>query len=192
MITADRTDKTAMISHQQVSRRRFRSSCGQAILESAFIMLPLFALISAFFDTTFALFDWTTLQNATREGVRYAITFQTMAGKNMDASIAQTVVNNSMGLLTSSTPVDSTTSGALSITTNYFTQINPNTPIASPGGNTPGNIVEVSVLNYPLQWMIPIAGTFISPYRSQSPASINVYARDVLNGYPAGVTSVNR
>jgi len=40
--------------------------------------------------------------------------------------------------------------------------------------------------------VVRIAGTIINPYRSQAPATINVYARDVLNGYPAGVTGVAR
>jgi len=155
------------------------------------VLLPTFAIISGFFDVTFALFDWSTLQNAVREGVRYAITFQTSGSEGQDASIAGVVVNYSMGLLSSSTPIDSTTSGQLSITTNYYAPTAPNTPV-TPGGNVPGNIVEVTVVNYPLQWMVPIAGTFINPFRSQSPANINLYARDVLGGYPVGETSVTR
>jgi hypothetical protein len=56
----------------------------------------------------------------------------------------------------------------------------------------PGNIVEVSVQGFPLVWMIPISGTIINPYRSTSPATINVYSSDVLGGFPAGLTSVTR
>jgi hypothetical protein len=150
------------------------------------VMLPTFAIITAFFDISFALFSWATIQNAVREGCRYAITFQTMTGKNQDASIQQTVANNSMGLVT--------VAGGL-INVNYFTQAAPNTPIATnatPAGNVPGNIVEVSILAYPLNWMVPLSGTVANPLRSTSPASVNVYASDVLGGYPAGVNSVAR
>lgn len=162
------------------------------MIEAMLVLLPTFAILSGFFDVTFALFDWSTLQNAVREGVRYAITFQTVSGLGQDASIAQTVENNSFGLLSSSTAVDSTTSGQLSVTTNYYLQTAPNTPIAAPGGNVPGNIVEVTVVNYGLQWMVPIAGTIINPFRNQAPATISLYARDIMGGYPAGTLSVTR
>jgi Flp pilus assembly protein TadG len=181
-----------MPNRLQVSKRHIRSSSGNVMVETMLVLLPTFAIISGFFDVTFALFDWTTLQNATRVGVRYAVTFQTSGSMGQDASIAQTVVNNSFGLLSGTTPTDSTTSGALSVTTNYYTQQNPNTAVAAPGGNLPGNIVEVSVVNYNLQWMVPIAGTVVNPFRNSAPATINIYARDVLGGYPVGVTSVTR
>jgi hypothetical protein len=83
---------------------------------------------------------------------------------------------------------------------NYYAQATPNTPIAAPNGNVPGNIVIVSVLNYPLNWMIPLSGTggggmansTASPYRPTSPTTVNVYSSDVLGGLPAGVGSVTR
>jgi len=181
-----------MASRIQVSQRRLQRSSGNLMVEAMLVLLPTFALVSGFFDVTFALFDWSTLQNAVREGVRYAVTFQTAAGMGQDASIAQTVVTNSMGLLSSSTPVDSNSPGALSITVNYYTQQNPNTVVPSPGGNAPNNIVEVTVVNYNLQWMVPIAGTIINPYRNNAPATISLYARDILGGFPAGTTSVTR
>jgi Flp pilus assembly protein TadG len=161
------------------------------MVEAMLVLLPTMALLSGFFDVTFAVFNWAVIQNATREGVRYAITFQTTGGLGQDGSIAQTVVANAMGLLPSGVAVDSTTSGQLSVTTNYYTQLNPNTPVAG-AGNIPGNIVEVSVVNYQLNWMVPIAGTVANPFRNQAPATINLYARDVLGGYPAGGLPVSR
>lgn len=146
-------------------------------------MLPTFALITAFFDISFALFSWSTIQNAAREGCRYATTFQTMSGLNQDASIQTTVASNSMGLVT--------VAGGL-IHVNYFTQAAPNTAILAPNGNVPGNIVEVSIQAYSLNWMIPLSGTLANPYRSTSPGTVNVYASDVLGGLPAGVISVAR
>jgi len=162
------------------------------MVEAMLVLLPTMALISGFFDVTFAVFNWTVLQNAAREGCRYAVTFQTTGGLGQDASIGQTVITSAMGLLPNSIPIDSTNSGQLSITVNYYTELNPNTVIAAPAGNSPGNIVEVSIVNYGLQWMVPIAGTIINPYRNQAPATIDLYARDVLGGYPAGVTGVAR
>ncbi len=153
------------------------------MLEWMLVMLPTMALITAFFDVSFALFSWATIQNAAREGCRYAITFQTMAGLNQDASIQTTVATNSMGLVT--------VAGGL-IHVNYFTQAAPNTAIPTPNGNVPGNIVEVSIQSYPLNWMVGLSGTIANPSRSSSPGTVNVYASDVLGGLPANVNAVAR
>jgi Flp pilus assembly protein TadG len=174
----------------RVSARRTKRSRGNALVEWMFVLLPTFALITAFFDVSFALFTWTTLQNAVREGCRYAITFQTNGGQGQDLSVETIVQQNAMGLVT--------VAGGL-INVNYY-GTNPATglyslstaiPVAS-GGNIPGNIVEVSVLGYPLNWMVPLSGTIATPLRSTSPANINVYSADVLGGYPAGTASVAR
>jgi Flp pilus assembly protein TadG len=149
----------------------------------ALCLLPTLALITFFFDLSFAMFSWATLQNAVREGTRYAITFQTASGLGQDASIKQIVSTNSMGLVSSASSL---------IQVNYFTQVAPTTAIASPGGNLPGNIVQVSVQGYSLTWMIPLSGTIANPYRGTSPATIAVYSSDVLGSYPAGVNSVSR
>jgi Flp pilus assembly protein TadG len=153
------------------------------MVETMFVLLPTLALITAFFDVSYALFNWTTLQNAAREGCRYAITFQRNGTMGQDASIRDKVVQQSMGLLSANTTL---------VQVNYFTQANPNTEVQAPNGNVPGNIVEVAVEGYPLNWMIPIAGTVYSPFRSQQPTTVSVYSRDVMGGYPAGQTSVPR
>jgi Flp pilus assembly protein TadG len=147
------------------------------------VLLPTMALITAFFDIAFAMFSWATIQNAVSEGCRYAITFQTMSGDGQDLSIKTTVANDSMGLLT--------VAGGL-IHVDYYTQAAPTTSIATPNGNVPGNIVIVSVQSYPLNWMVPLSGTMASPFRSTSPATVNVYAASVLGAYPAGLSSVTR
>ena len=144
---------------------------------------------------SFALFSWSTIQNAVREGCRYAITFQTSPPSgatwtctgHQDNCIENDVAYNSMGLVS--------VAGGL-INVNYYAEATPTTAIASPNGNTPGNIVVVSVLAYPINWMVPFSGTggggmldasSSSPYQPpQSPTTINVYAADVLGGYPAG------
>jgi Flp pilus assembly protein TadG len=165
--------------------RRKRRSGGNTIVEWMLTILPSMAIMTFFFDCTYAIFGWGTVQNAVREGCRYAITFQTMTGLGQDASIKTTVKNNSMGLLADTSLVN----------VNYFAPTSPNTAIAvgaTPAGNVPNNIVEVSVQGYPLSWLFPISGTLANPYRSTGPASINVYSSDILGGFPAGVNSVTR
>lgn len=189
-----------MLARARVSERRRITSSGSQWVELAFVLLPFFALLTGFFDVSFALFSWATLQNAVREGCRYAITFQTApptgatwtCNGHQDNCIENDVAFNSMGLVTQA--------GGL-INVNYYAEATPTTAIASPGGNVPGNIVIVSVNAYPLNWLIPLSGTggggfgnytATGPYRDQAPANINVYAADVLGGYPAGVNSVTR
>jgi Flp pilus assembly protein TadG len=176
-----------MSAGAKISARRRRGSTGNAMLESVFTLLPLIAVLTFFFDMTFAIFSWSTIQNAVREGCRYAITFQTSGSLGQDASIEQVVEQYAMGLITSS--------NATLMQVNYFTPSAPNTAIAlgaSPPGNYPGNIVEVSVQGYPLSWLFPLSGTLVNPYRGTSPASISTYSSDILGGYPAGVTTVAR
>jgi len=154
------------------------------MLESAFTLLPMFALILGFIDVGMMIFRWATLQNAVREGCRYAITFQTSGSQGQDASIEQVVANYAMGLV-------KTTDSPNRIKVNYYLPTNLNTPINS-GGNVPGNIVEVSVQGIPFSWIMPLSGTFSSPLYAASPLTLNLYSLDMLGGYPAGMTSVIR
>jgi len=162
--------------------RRRRS--GQAIVEMAFTILPMFALIFAFADFGLLLFRWSTLQNAVREGVRYAITFQTQSGLGQDASVKSIVQQYAMGIVT-------TTDTPQHIFVNYYAPAALQTPIPfASGGNAPGNVVEVSVQNISWPWLAPLSGSF--SLRSTTPIALNVYSSDILGGFPAGVTTVQR
>jgi Flp pilus assembly protein TadG len=175
-------DSAKQIQGKPLSRRNRRRT-GNALLESVFTILPTFALIFAFIDFGLLLFRWATLQEAVREGCRYAITFQTASGFGQDASIEQVVQQYAMGLV-------KTTDAPQDIFVNYYTVTNLNTPIAS-GGNVPGNIVQVSVQGISWAWLAPLSGTFGSnAYRDTTPITLNVYSSDILGGYPAGVNSV--
>lgn len=179
---------TANKGFSPASPRRKRRSGGSALIESAFTLLPVFAFIFAFVDFGLALFRWSTLQNAVREGCRYAITFQTAsASTGQDASIKQVVERYAFSFVTANdTPPH--------IFVNYYSPSDLNTPIAS-GGNFPGNVVEVSVQNISWAWLAPISGSlqFGPPaLRTTAPITFTVSSADILGGYPAGQTSVNR
>lgn len=165
-------------------RRRER---GSSTIELILTLLPTLALIFGLIDFGLMLFRWSTLQNAVREGARYAITFQTQTGMGQDASIKQVVQNYAFGVV-------KTTDSPPTIHVNYYNPANPDTPISN-GGNVPGNIVEVSVQNVSWSWMVPISGSYggdTPMTRSSSPLAINVYSSDVLGGFPAGVNAVTR
>ncbi|MEQ1885107.1 MAG: TadE/TadG family type IV pilus assembly protein [Bryobacteraceae bacterium] len=163
---------------------RNRHRRGNVMVESVFTFLPMFALILFFADIGMMLFRWTTLQNAVREGCRYAVTFQTSPGKGQDASVAEVVQRYAFGLV-------KTTDNPQRIHVDYFSPANPNTPINS-GGNVPGNVVEVSVQGLNLSWMFPLSGTFASPFYASVPLQLTVRSSDILGGRPAGTVTIAR
>jgi Flp pilus assembly protein TadG len=156
------------------------------MVEAALVMIPFLAILLAFFDISMVIFRWTTLQNAVREGCRYAVTFRLAGGMNQDASIKKIVQDYSMGA------VSATATNPEQITVSYYSMGAPNTPIPAPNGNVPGNIVEVTVPSYPWSWVAPLSGTFTNPFYATSPLSITVRSADVMGGYPAGTISVPR
>jgi Flp pilus assembly protein TadG len=176
-----------MIAKVPISNLRRRRSGGNALVESAFTLLPTFALIFAFIDFGLMLFRWSSLQNGVREGVRYAITMQheTSPSLGQVASIANVVERNSMGLVR-------TTDSPQHIFVKFYAKTAPDVAIPS-GGNIPGNIVEVSVQNVSFTWIAPLSGSYgggIPFFRNSTPFNLKVYALDILGGYPVGQTSV--
>jgi hypothetical protein len=171
-------------SSTAVSARRRATSGGNVMVECVFTLLPMFALLLGFIDVGLMVFRWATLQNAVREGCRYAITLQTSGTLGQDASIEQVVQSYAMGLV-------KTTDSPNRIQVNYYLPTDLNTPIGT-GGNVPGNIVEVSVQGIPFSWIMPLSGTFSSPLYAGSPLTLNVYSLDMLGGLPPGVSSVAR
>jgi Flp pilus assembly protein TadG len=170
----------------KVSVKRKARSGGSSVLESVFTLLPTFALIFGITDFGLMIFRWTTLQNAVREGTRYAITFQTATGLGQDASIEAIVQEYALGFV-------KTTDSPQTIYVKYYSTSNMNTAIAS-GGNVPGNIVEVSVQGVSYGWLAPLSGSYSAStggfLRQTTPLTLNIFSSDILGGYPVGVTSV--
>lgn len=165
-------------------------------VESSLVLLPLLAVFMGIIDFSMAIFLKATFQNAVREGVRYAITYQTQGALGQDQSIKNVVQNNSMGFL----------SDTSSIQVNYYTVCNASMvsagsctnaqlgTIVGTGSNSPGNIVEVSVNNYGWTWLAPLNGRMDSSdpghgLRSTSPLSITAIASDIMGGLPVGSTA---
>jgi len=166
---------------RQISRRKRRSR-GQTIVEFALTFVPIWALIFSFVDLGLMLFRWSTLQNAVREGCRYAITFQTSGALGQDASVAKVVEKYALGVV-------KVADSPQHIFVKYYLPTSPNTPIVG-GGNLPGNIVQVSVEQVSWAWIAPLSGTM--GLYATTPFRLNVYSCDILGGYPAGVNSVPR
>jgi Flp pilus assembly protein TadG len=163
------------------------------MLESAFTMLPIFGIIIGFCNFSISIYRWSTLQNAVREGCRYAITYQS------DQAIKNYVQSFSLGL------VDATLTGAQQqIFVKYYLPTStidpPGTPsgsshaVSAPGGNVQGNIVVVSVEGFAnsADWVAAsVAGSFNHPGGNPN-LTLNVLSADIMGGLPFGVSAVAR
>ncbi|MEJ5366718.1 MAG: TadE/TadG family type IV pilus assembly protein [Bryobacteraceae bacterium] len=147
---------------------RGRQQRGNTTVESALILLPLLALTYAFIDHGLVVFLQSTFQHAVREGVRYAVTYQTIGGLGHDASIRQVVVNQSMGFLRGREDA---------VKIRYF---DPSTFQEVPD-NVPGNIVEVSIEGYEHRWLAAL-------WRAPGTITITARAADRMEGLPTGAS----
>ena len=170
--------------------RRARNQRGANIVESALIFLPLFALIFMIADVSMVVFLRGTLQNAVREGVRFAITYSTSYQGSpcatQSACIKQVMQANSMGFLTGANSsyinIKYYAPCALSTPLTGSTVCNtPPPPTNINFINQPGNVVEVSVTNYPWNWMVPLPG-----FAAGTGLTLTASAADVLQGLPVG------
>jgi len=85
------------------SPRRSASESGNAMLEAALIFLPMMAMFLGIVDVSLAVYIQSTLTSATREGTRWAITYQTSyngtaCSSGEAACIAQVVQNYAVGV----------------------------------------------------------------------------------------------
>jgi Flp pilus assembly protein TadG len=144
-------------------------------VEVALIFLPLCALLFGIFDIAVGVFMRATMQNAVREGARYAVTYQIIPGMCQDASIKEVVKNSAAGFLSS-------TANFNKIKVRYYSPTNLTTELTGAGSNAPGNVVEIGVEGYTWSWMAPLM-------RSATPLNINVYAADRMEGLAAGATA---
>jgi Flp pilus assembly protein TadG len=145
---------------------------GASVIEAGFVFLPLVAVIFLILDLSFAIFVKTNLQNAVRDGVRYAVTGRLVGShRYLNDSVVQVVQDNALGFLNGS-------DGACKVSVNYF---NPDTGAASTG--TQGDLVVVSVSGFSLSPFGPIL-------RNAQPLQFSVSASDIMERCPvAGCTA---
>lgn len=158
------------MAYTKRSRRALQG--GNAMLEGALALPPLLMLLFATIDFSIAILVQNTMQSAVREGVRYAVTGQTVSGLGQDESIRTVVENNSLGFLNSS-------NGDSLISITYY---NPTTlaAVTGTGSNASGNIVQVQVSGLSWAWMVPYA-------RSSAPLQISATSTDIVEPNSTGV-----
>lgn len=173
---------------------RRRSERGNAIVEFSLTWFPIMALLFGLADVSRMMFMRNMMQNAVREGVRYAITYQlnfdSSGCATMTECIKKVIQKNSLGFFTGTVGgVD-----ALQyISVKYYTPDQLGTPVTAGqlpkvvNGisidyvNQPGNLIEVRVENYPVNWMVPLP----TGYLGGTGLVFSVSASDVLQGLPA-------
>lgn len=128
--------------HPMAIKKR-KADSGQTIVETAISAMILLQLVFATVDFSHLYFSQLTLQNAVRQGGRYAITGQAMSGKSRYLSILTTVENTSLGMATSS---NTTVCGQI---------------LGCLCGGGPGETVTVKVV-YPYKFLTPLIGAFFT------------------------------
>ncbi|MGH9652620.1 MAG: TadE/TadG family type IV pilus assembly protein [Bryobacteraceae bacterium] len=115
-------------------------------MEFAFMLLPTLGLFFIIINVAWVIFGRACLQEAVREGVRYAITGQALSGDTTFASSVQTVTQeHSFGFIPK----------ACQVTVQFFSSSNLSS-VTNPAG---GDVVEVSVANIDVK---PLAALLIS------------------------------
>src|ERR1051325_2973340 len=121
--------------------RRIKCRKGSELLEFGLVITPMLGFAFLIIDLAWAVFTRSTLQYAVREGVRYAVTSQTIGSLGQKDSIRRVVQQNSLGMLATQAGFDQIQ--IRFYTPDTFTDISNN-----PGANLGGNLVEVAVEGY--------------------------------------------
>jgi Flp pilus assembly protein TadG len=138
-------------------RARWSRRRGSEMLEFTMVFLPLMGMLTVTADVAWSVFVKSTLQRAVRMGVRTGVTLtsgQMTNGACLTATVKGIVQDNSLGLLRG-------TSGLAKIKVNYFQPpLATSTAAAADvstqaNGNSPGNIMQVSVQSYSLIPLMP-------------------------------------
>lgn len=116
----------------------WRRDDGSELTEMSLVILPLVAILFLIINVSWILFARSSLQEAVREGVRYAVTGQTMSGECLTASVQQVVQQNSFGFIT-------TANMSSQVSVQFYLQSNLSTPVSGFGSTAGGNVVKVSV-----------------------------------------------
>ena len=164
-----------------------RNRKGQAAVESALIIIPLFAVLCAVIDFSMGLFIRNSLISAVRAGTRYAITGQTGAGgfACQDASIKSIVQTNAMGVLAGA-------SGLSKIQINYYDPATLADVSAAANSNGEGHVIRVSVSGVSWLWML--SGMWANVDAMKNPGApqyngltIGAASSDIMEPPPNGV-----
>jgi Flp pilus assembly protein TadG len=128
------------------------------MIEFTYALLPLLAMTFVLLDVAWAIFAKSTLAYAVRAGLRVGVTTTgtqaTAASSDLTTMVKAAVQTNALGLLSGA-------AGLAKIKVHYFLPpaVDSNGDItdvsALPSGDTPLNIMQVSVVGYSLHPLVP-------------------------------------
>lgn len=175
---------------------RLRRRRGSAIAEFAIVWFPLFALLFGIADVSRLIFMRNLLQNGVREAVREAVAYQLKPEASGCASMTEcakaAVKRSSLGFLNGTVagqPAESY------IKVYYYAPDRLGEPLSrselprNANGariehlNQPGNLIEVRIENYPLNWLVPLPVNYLGG----KGLVFSVASSDVLQGLPASL-----
>ena len=165
--------------------RRARTR-GVELVEFSLTLLPFIALITALISICWGIFAKSALQYAVKVGVRQGITIDKVAanGTDLTSLVKGIVVKNSFGFLKNTSLVHihyylPPTGSGTTVTEVSSCTVQPTTGTCSSGqGNTPGNIMMVSVDGYSLQPLI--VRIFSWNKMDKSASSISASSADLI------------
>jgi Flp pilus assembly protein TadG len=151
----------------EIARRR-PNERGSATVEFALVVLPLFAVLFLAMDVAWMIFGWACLQEAAREGVRYAVTCSGQSETTLDSATRQVVQQYAFGFVTAS---------EISVdyypATGYSSAGVPATIDGTNGSTSAGNLVKVTISGVRLNSFAPL-------FRSVSTYQLSASATDIL------------
>jgi len=172
----------------EINTKKRRRQKGQAALETALVIIPLFAVLLGILDFSVAIFAMDTMEYAAREGVRYAVLQQAGGTGHQDDALRTAVKNNSLGFLTSAQdPLIHIDYYSLDPASNTWISAG-----SGSGSNAGGNLVKVSVQGFSWLWMASGAWGCAAGVRDGCAAyapslSIKAASADIMQGCPGGV-----
>ena len=144
------------------------SERGSVTVEFALVVLPLFAILFLAMDVAWMIFGWACLQEAAREGVRYAVTRSGEAESTLDSTTRRVVEKYSFGFAKA---------GEISVdyypSTGYSSAGVPATLDGTVGSTSVGNLVKVTINGVTLKSFAPL-------FRSANSYQLSASATDIL------------
>lgn len=136
---------------------------GSQILELTLVLLPALMFLFLILDVAYAVYTKSTLQYAVAQGVRYAVTSQTIGTMGQRASIQTIVQANSFGRLKATSGAATGVNGWNNIYVDWYlvnadgTLTNEDGVVGGNGMQTDGSLplVEVSVQNFTAKTFMP-------------------------------------
>jgi Flp pilus assembly protein TadG len=148
---------------KSLPRSRRRRQGGSQILELTLVLLPALMFVFLILDVAWAVYTRACLQFAVAQGVRYAVTSQTVTGLGQRASIQTVVQYNAMGRLNATSGTATGTNGWNNIYVDWFL-VNADGTLTDEDGVTGGNgmqtdgelpLVAVSVQGLSVSTFLP-------------------------------------